>query len=217
MSIGVLLWIVLSAVILGVFGWSTYILYQQKKAWKAFATKYKLKYEPGRLLQSASINGYIDETRVEVFSAEAVTADIRGRRFLSAIEIVVPKKLVDSGATGTPDVLPFLETLDLLKLYPLKSEHWNEEHKFFVKHKDAMHDFFSEEMVRKFAKLLKIKNASVLIMFDGEEFVIRVETPDALAEEKKLEDLVFKLIKHVNDISLDPETRNRILEKVKSN
>ena len=48
MNIWFVLWLLLSAALLYFTGWTFLILQKQKRAWRVFATKYKLRYDaPG--------------------------------------------------------------------------------------------------------------------------------------------------------------------------
>lgn len=190
------LWFVLSAILLGATFWSAKTLYDQKKAWQAFAKKYDLVYEKGKLMQSPTINGFIDNFRISFFAAERQAPDVRQRRVLSALEVTFPKGLVDGVAAGTAEMVPYMTSLKSLRPFVPESDKWNKEFKLFIRHQEAVEAWLTEERLDHIQAILGTKNADVLFLFDNEEAVIRAETRDPLTNPATMERVVQRLIKH---------------------
>ncbi|MEM6781700.1 MAG: hypothetical protein AAF569_07545 [Pseudomonadota bacterium] len=205
-----LLWIGLSSIILGAFLWSTVILFKQKRAWEEFAQKHKLQYEPGRLMESPTVSGIMDKFGVSCFSAMRDPDDMKARRFVSVIEVKLPDGLVGSGAAGTKDMTPFLQSLNLLNPHILKSEEWREEYQYFTSDPLISEEYWTDERVKHLTAVLGVKNADVVFMHDNKEAIIRVETTDPIQKIEKAEKVIHFLIKHAKALLIDENQRKAI-------
>jgi len=65
-SIYIIVWFLISAFLLGFWVWSGYMSYKQKKAWRFFADKKKMRYHSAAFFQSPTISGVVDEYSVSV-------------------------------------------------------------------------------------------------------------------------------------------------------
>lgn len=54
-----LLWLLIATAIAGYYGWSIHLTMMQKKAWKAFATRYKLTFHDGGFMTPPAMQGRI--------------------------------------------------------------------------------------------------------------------------------------------------------------
>lgn len=190
----IILWVVLSAIVLGASGWSLQILLRQKKAWEAFAQKRGLSFKRGTFMGPAEIAGTINEYKINFFTAERQTEDMRGKRYVSVIEIGVKEGLCDGGVAGTKEMQPFMLSLDMLHPYPVNKEGWEKSHAIFVRNDEAADAYFTDEKLDLFAQVLGTRNADVFIVFNSEETIIRMETSDPMLSADKIEKIVTRQI-----------------------
>ena len=153
-----LFWFVLSFIIIGASVWSWMILFQQKKAWDAFAKKHGLSYTPGRLLGPASLEGYIEDYKISFFIGEKQAPDVRNRRYMTIVEMTFPEGLVGGGVAGTSEMLPFMQTLSQLKPFSMTSdEHWDKSHRVFARDQEVVRGFLTPRRVKHLNALLRTK------------------------------------------------------------
>lgn len=199
--LGFTIWFIISAILIGASLWSASILFKQKRAWQAFAKKYKMAYEKGRFMSSPSISGHIEGYRVAFFAAERQALDVRDRRMLTALEITFPKGLVDGAAIGTTEMLPFLNTLSSLQVYTPKSEVWDKSLHFFARNIEVLEPWLTEDRLTAIVAIVGTKNSDNLLMFDDKQAVLRIETRDPLSNVEKMEKATMRLIKLAKALS----------------
>lgn len=203
----ILLWIILSAVLIGATAWSTQILFRQKKAWEAYAKKKNLNFTKGTLMGPAEINGVIGEYKVSFFTAERQEADARRRRYITAVEIALGEGLIDGGVAGTKEMLSFMQ--GLTQIHPFKVEGWNPEHYLFVRNNDVAAAYFTPERIEVFDNVLKTRNADVIIVFNDKELMMRVETSDPMQDPEKIDKIITRLLGLADKMRLSPELRKQ--------
>lgn len=193
-------WLGLSAFVIGAFGWTTRILFQQKKGWADFAARHKLQYNKGPLLGSPSMQGAISGYRVGVYSEQQRTPDARGVRFRTAIEISAHVRMPTVGAVGTGDISALLGPLDMRQSYAPRTPYWNE--KYFLKSHDSvfLESFLTEERLKALDGFFRLKSATAIFLFDRQNMLLRLETPDPFVDPKRLNALVGKMIDFANQI-----------------
>jgi len=120
----IFLWVVLSIFVMGVFFWSMFILQQQKRAWFAFAKKSGLKYEAGAYTDPPVISGIVKGYKVTFFTDSLRTQDVRGRRFVTTIEVEMGDGMPTVAALATQDFADFLSPLRLPLSWQPPGEDW---------------------------------------------------------------------------------------------
>lgn len=207
-----LLWFVLSAVLVGATLWSLQILMRQKKAWEEYAKKKNLTFNKGTFMGPAEINGMIGDYKLTFFTAERAGADVRTRRYVTAIEIDLMEGLVDGGALGTKEMLPYLRSLDMLHLYKTDLPGLEEGQNYmFVKNDAVIGAYLTKERMETFGQILKTKNADILILFNQKELVLRLETSDPMQDAEKMDKIVTRLLGLADKLRITPEERERCM------
>jgi hypothetical protein len=212
LSIWFLLWFVLAFIILGATIWSTIILVQQKKAWKAYAAKKGLVYTANKFFEPATIEGLIDGYNISFFTATQQKEDSRKNRQLSVMQINANYGFVDGVGAGTKEMLPFLQSLEAITPHEVKIGKWDKAHYIRSKNVAAVDSYLTEERVSILSSILKMPNADVIVLLDGNEGVFRFETSNPMQDEKKIEAIVDKLIARIE--KLKPSTEE--IEKFSS-
>lgn len=207
MSLWFLLWFLLSAILIGATVWSTLILIGQKKAWAQYAKQKGLKFTPGTFLGPASMEGEVDGYLLSFFTAERQDPDARKRRLVTVLEMQCPFGVIDGAAAGTSEMLPFMQSLTLLKSYKPEVGTWNPANRIFVSDKDSMDKYLTALRVDTMNNILSMKNADILIMFDVRQALVRIETSDPLQEPIKIEKTVAKLKDGLAKLELSAEEK----------
>lgn len=201
---------------MGAFVWSTVILQRQKKAWADYAKKHDLTYVPGRFMDSPAMSGMIGSYFVSCFAAVRDPQDMRARRWVSVVEVKFPAGLVGSGAVGTKDMLLFLEGLEGLSPMLVHSSEWREAYHFYTREPEIAKAYLTDQRVKHLAALLGVKNAAVLLLYDENEAIARVETPDPIKDVEKIEKVVSFVTKHAEKLLVDEAERKAIRGQVSS-
>ena len=205
MSIWWLVWGVLSFILLGATIWSLVILFQQKKAWEDFAKRKQLVFKKGTFSGPCEVEGTIEGMNIALFTATQQKEDSRKNRQLTVLQLTCPRPFVDSLAAGTPEMLPFLNSLDLIKPHPVENSNWDKKnHHIYSRNKTDVDAYLTDERLKILGKLLSLGNADNLIVMEPEDVVFRFETSNPLTDVAKLDALVSKLIQAFK--KLDPST-----------
>jgi hypothetical protein len=215
LSIWFLLWFVLAIIILGATVWSTIILMQQKKAWKAYAAKKGLVFTANKFFESPTLEGIIDGYNVSFFTALQQKEDSRKNRQISVMQINANCSFVDGIGAGTKEMLPFLQSLEAITPHDMKVRKWDKAHHIQSQNKSIIDAYLSEERVAILSGILKMPNADVLILLDKNEGVFRFETSNPFQDEKKIEVLVDKLIARIEKLKPSDEEVKTLSSMVK--
>lgn len=207
----ILLWLVLSAILIGATLWSLQILMRQKAAWEKYAKAKNFTFNRGTFMGPGEMNGVIGDYRLAFFTAERAGVDVRTRRYVTVLEINLIDGLIDSGALGTKEMLPFLQTLD--KLHPLKIEGAPFEvgTHVFAKNDTVMKAYLTKDRIETLANILKTKNADALVLFNEKELVLRLETSDPMQDADKIDKIVTRLIALTEKLRITSEERERLM------
>ena len=205
MSLWFLLWFVLSFILLGATFWSTIILLQQKKAWGDYAVKKGLIFTRGTFFGPTSVEGTINGYGVSLFTATQQKEEARQNRQLSVVQINANNRFLDGIGCGTVEMLPFLKSLDGISPHEVKTEKWDKAHYMMTRNKKAVDAYLSEERANILTSILNMPNADILILLDGNEGVIRIETANPLKNAAQIDKIVNNLMAAFKKLTPDEE------------
>lgn len=189
------------------------ILIQQKQAWKEYAKKYGLTYTPGTFFGPANMEGVIDGYNVSFFTAVQQNTDARKNRQLTVMQVNANKAFVDGIACGTAEMLPFLQSLELLTPHEVKEGNWDKKNHIRTRHKKAVDSFLTAERVNVLNEILSMPNADIIIILDDSEGIFRFETPNPLNDANKIDVVLRKLMTRISKLEPD-EKEEKSLEKM---
>lgn len=212
MSIWFFIWFLLSFLIIGVVAWSTIILVQQKKAWKAYAAKKGLTYIGRKFFEPCEVEGISDGYTISLFSATQMKEDARKSRQLSVLQVIVNRKIVDGIGAGTNEMLPFLQNLEPLSPHDASAYNWDKKFDFRSRNKRAVDQYLNEERVKVLQGLLSMPGADVIILMDHAQGIFRFETSNPLASIEKIETMVDKIIKRIQILETDESEVKRLVQ-----
>lgn len=209
----IFIWAVLSSFVLIIFSWSIRILLQQKAAWRAFADKTKLTYQPGpRFLSSPNLTGMIGPYGFSLYTEEQQSNDTRTSRFNTVLEIALRRGLPTTGAMGTSTTIPLIQSLRLEQTYVPDDKDWDATWMVRARHGAMVKAYLTPARLDILKKIFKMKVLSALFVFDQQDAVLRIETADPLNNKERLEKIVKGLIAQVDGMMVQEEEWNALNE-----
>ena len=205
----IIIWAIFAFLMLGFAAWNMMIMFQQKDAWKKLSEKRNLNYEPTGFMTSPNVHGKLDKALFSLFSGVQQTDDVRGQRFVTALEFQMGKGLPTGGALGTKQMKPFIDTLIFSETYEPGIEEWKDDYVLRVRDEEGAQAYLTEERLKALCSVFKMTNATVLFFFDEIEAVLRVETSDPLRNAEKLDKIVARLQDVVKTLTPSIEEKRR--------
>lgn len=191
---GVFIWAVFSLFIVGVFGWSMAILFQQKRSWESFAKKLNLEYTPGNLMGSPAVTGKIGRYRMTFFTDAQKTTDVRGQRMVTVIEAEMGIGMSAPAAFATKEYKDFIADLNLPDTYEPGIAEWNSSYIAKTRDLPRLLLYMTPDRLKTLHSLFSMKNSIALFFFDMHEAVLRIETPDPLRNAAHMEKIMKRLV-----------------------
>lgn len=188
------IWVCLVVFVFIFVGWTLLVLFQQKKAWEAFAKKNKLKYKSGTFMGSPEVSGDMNGYLFSLFSGSQQTEDVRGQRFVTIIEFQMGKGMPTGGVIATKEFSAFAEGLVFKQIYKPELAEWDGNYVVRARDKKNLDVYLSNERQKILYSIFKMKNASALFFFDEIEAVLRIETSDPLRNEAHLDKIIKQLL-----------------------
>jgi hypothetical protein len=215
LSIWFILWFVLSFALLYFLGWTVYILFRQKQAWKTYAAKNKLRYTQSKLMSSPEMSGVIQDYTVSFFTAEHEPPDARSARRMTAIEISLSSRLPFEGGLASSGMVWLMRAIGFGEEYIPAHENWDKNWIAASSSVNALQTFMTPARLQALVSLMKLKNASVIFLFREDVTLLRLDTPDPLDMPDKIDKLVKIMIKTAQALELAPGEETRLQTAMK--
>ncbi len=199
----IFIWALFSAFILGVFFWSTAILFQQKRAWEAFAKKNNMTYVPGKMFGSPVVTGHRGGYGLSFFTDNQKTSDVRGQRFVTVIEAQLKMPMPAPAALATKEYGVFIASLNLPDAYEPDLPEWNKSNVIRTRNLPGLKPYLTPERLKILQSLFSMRNAIVLYFFDEHEAVLRIETTDPLRDAVHMEKIAKRIIDAMDKLKPD--------------
>lgn len=206
-----LLWFILSAILLGATGWSTIILFQQKRAWQQYAKIKGLSFDNGTMFGPCTMEGAVGDYNLSFFTAVQQNEDERKNRQLTVMQVTANAPFVDGIAMGTKEMFPFLRTLDAISPHAIESPKWDKKNAIRSRNKHSVNVYLDEQRIAIFTQILNMPNSDVLIVLDDREGVFRFETSNPLKDVKQIDSVINKLIVRIKKLQPSVEEQNRLI------
>lgn len=188
------LWLGITLLLLGFWFWSIHIVLRQKRAWKSYATKRKLRFHLKGFLETPSISGVIDEYSVSLFASEHGELDGRSHRNLTAIEITLHSSLPTDCALASGGMVPIVQAIDLHKEYKPPTKGWDDSYILRASDADVAREYLTESRLSKIISLMKTDKAWIIFLFIGGKGILRLDTPLPVDNPKEIDILVKQMI-----------------------
>lgn len=188
------LWVIFVLCAAGFFIWSYHTIYEQKKAWKAYAAKMNLTYNPGQFLESPTMSGEI-KGHLTNFYPQLVQNTQGQKSTQTVIEVflnTIPPMTCVVTSAGFSD---FIAMVDLPETFTIDDQDWPKNVVSRSFDSEAPMIWFKEDRQRISAiqQLSKLP-FNFAFVADGEQCFIAVRTANPITDPRKLNQLVTKLI-----------------------
>ena len=217
MSFWFFLWILFALLMIGVTGWSTYILIQQKQAWKKFAADKKIAYRANKFFSPCEMNGTIEEFIISFFTGEQQNPEARKNKQLTIVEIVDPNPYVDGLAAGNGQMKAFINLLNTLSAHGMQDENWRNSNVISSRHKDAVKAYFPTARIKIINEMIAFPKSDVIILLDGDQGVFRFETSNPLTDAQKIDEMLQKMFVRIRKLRPSPEEVEKLRLLAKNN
>lgn len=190
----IFIWIIISLFLLGISGWTVVILRQQKRSWSAFAARHGLEYQKGGFMESPIVRGTLGGFSISLFCDAQQTDDVRGRRYVSVIEIETGSGMPTGAAMGTQEMRAFIETLAFPDIVAFEHEKWLATYVVKTRDAPALKAFMTKERMDALTDVMRMTNVAVLFFFDELAGILHLETVDPLRDPERLDRIMKRLI-----------------------
>ncbi len=171
-----------------------YILIKQKRAWKFYADKRKMRYHSTALFETPVIDGVVDGYSVSMFASEHSELDARSKRRLTAIEVNLQTALPFSVAAASGGMVHVVSLMDLRQEYKPNIKGWDDSYVLQTNNLKMAQEYLNEDRLLKISNLMKIDKAWIIFLFIEDEGILRLDTPLPIANPKKIDVLIKQLI-----------------------
>ena len=213
MSIYIIVWFLISAFLLGFWVWSGYMSYKQKKAWRFFADKKKMRYHSAAFFQSPTISGVVDEYSVSVFPGEHEAADTRFSRNLTAIEVNLHSKLPTRAAIGSGGMVNVIDALGLMQEFKPPVKGWDDSYIIRCEYLGIAQNYLNDDRLNILINLMRLEKAWVIVLFNGSEGLLRLDTPRPIDTPKEMDVLVKQMITVAKALELNKGEERDLLRE----
>lgn len=194
------LWILFVLAMVGFFLWSYHATYEQKKAWKAFSSKFNLQYIPGKMMQSPAVSGQLKDRLINIYSQ--IGDSTQGQAKSQTVIEVFLNDLPDVFcAVTSQNFIDFMTTLDLPEPFVVDSDNWPKQSMARTFEDETPSDWFLEKQYRIDAikELFKLP-FDVAFVSGGDQSFVAIRTPNPLNSPKKINQVIGKLFKIAKDL-----------------
>ena len=214
MTIWLALWLSLSFILIVFLVWTTVIMFSQKKTWKAFAQKHKLRYKLGAFFTSPEVNGVFQDYTISIFGSEHEVEDARSVRKMSAIEVMLKSKFPLKGAVGTGEMVRVIRSLAYHDEVKPTIKGWKDSFIALSENEYAMSHYLSEERLKALLPLMNAKKMMVIFIFTKTDTLLRIDTPEPLDNLEYLDKIIDGMVGIAKTLELrDGEGRTMMAQK----
>lgn len=175
---------------------------KQKKAWRVYAERRKLRYKAGRIMDAPSIDGVIGDYTVSFFGSEHMGADARSARKLTAIEVNLKSIMPVGGGIASGGMVPVMKELNFRQEFLPAHKDWDTSYVATGENGNVLGAYLNDERLAALCKLMQIKNSWVILIFKDEAMLLRIDLPDPLHNPKRLDDVVKMMVEAARVLEL---------------
>ncbi|NCT40407.1 MAG: hypothetical protein GW778_01940 [Alphaproteobacteria bacterium] len=210
MNLWLIVWAFLALSLAVFVAWTFWILMKQKRAWSIFAEKRKLRYNSQSLMSGAELNGVIGDHTVGVFTSEHVSADARGVRKLTAIEVNLNSSMPIDGGIASGGMVPILKKLRFKQELLPKHEAWKKSYIASSNHKQVLDSYLNDARIKAICELMEIPNSWVILIFKDGVMLLRIDVADPLHDAKRLDQRIKDILAVAKICELEPGEAKRL-------
>tara|TARA_B100001989_G_scaffold245745_1_gene215818 strand:+ start:2104 stop:2925 length:822 start_codon:yes stop_codon:yes gene_type:complete len=184
----------ISTFLVGFWVWTSYVLFNQKRGWKIYATKRKLRYEGNGLYESPTVTGALGEYKILAFTSDHSEYDARSQRRLTSIEISLNSSLPVGMAVASGGMVQIIQTLKLYQEHKPDIKGWDDSYIVRTKDKGIAAAYLTEKRLKTILELMDIPKAWIVLIFYEGGGLLRLDTPLPLSNPAVLDKMVKRLL-----------------------
>lgn len=215
MTIWIFLWALISVTLIFFSVWTLYVLMMQKKAWRDFAKKYKLRYKNTAFMNSPQVNGMYKGYAVGIFSSEHEADRGANTRKMTAIEVELNSRMPIGGALGNGGMVSIVQALGYSEEFQPAYKFWSTDYICRAEDRGVVEAYLTEERAKALVSLMRMKNIWVIFIFKGNDTLLRIDTPEPFEKLDKLNKIIDSMIDVVKIMELK-ELEGRDLANMKN-
>ncbi len=216
LSIFFYIWLFISLFLLGFWLWTLYVVLQQKRAWKIFAEKRKMRYSETGMFSTPIVSGAIDTYGVSLFASEHSELDERSYKRLTAIEISLQSDFPFSCAVASGGMVSVVDSFYIRHEFKPTVKGWDNSYILRASDLEIAKNYFSDERLKKLLKLMSIDKAWVILAIVGDRGILRLDTPYPIDNPKELDKLIKQMISVAKALEMKKgEEKDLLLKKTK--
>lgn len=217
MSFMFFLWLLVSCVLLSFWGWTIWIVFNQKRAWRFYAKKRDLRYLSNGLMDTPTISGSIDGYTISIFASEHSELDARSQRRLTAIEVTLHSPFSFSGAIASGGMVPIVEQTNLNQEFKPDMKSWDDSYIVRSERNAIIEEYLTSERLNNLTSLMKTDKAWIAFLMLQNIGLLRLDTPLPIDNPKMMDMIVQQMIAAAKSLELkDGEEKNLLRERAKS-
>lgn len=162
-------------------------------------------YQPVAFNEPPVMRGFVNGRPITFFNDLRETADARGKRFFTAIELDLGAGMPTGAALATPSFASFLSTLNMPQTLKPEIEGWSPAYVVKTRDAAALTSYLTPARLKVLQALFAMKTVETLLFFDEEASVLRFELSDPLRSVDRLEKLVLRIGQAGNVLAPDQQ------------
>lgn len=194
MNVWLILWCILAGALIVFSVWTFIILMRQKRGWRVYAEKRKLRYDAKALMDSPSVDGVIGEHSISCFASEHSMQDARTIRKLTAIEIKLNSIMPVGGCIASGGMIPVMNTLNLKQEYVPDHEAWDKAYVAAADNRAVLQAYMTDARVEALCALMEVEHSWIIFVFKDDAMLLRIDVAQPLARAKELDEMVKKML-----------------------
>jgi hypothetical protein len=147
---------------------------------------------------------------VSLFTGEHVSADARGTRKLTAVEVSLSSKMPFNGGIGSGSMVPIIRNLRLKEEVRLSHSAWNKDYIAASDNRPGLETYLTTERLDALTNLMKTKNSSAILIFKDNVMLLRLDLPDPLDNAEKIDRLLKMMTKAASALELNPDEDKKL-------
>jgi hypothetical protein len=149
------------------------------------------------------MSGALKRYRISLYTDMQITPDLRGQRYVTAIDIELGVGLPVAAVIATPDREGFVGQLAMKLIWQPDDAEWDKNWIVRTKDVEILKSYLTKERRDALRSVFAMKGAKAMFLFDELEGVLHIETADPLRDSKRLEKIMERLTGTVDKLLPD--------------
>jgi hypothetical protein len=192
----IFLWIIIVLAVIGAIIWSYHIIFEQKRAWGAFAKKYNLTCTSMGYLKAPEVTGQIKGRTVNIYSIERYAPETDVRTVTSMVEVFLKNDPGMYAAVSSPGFIDYMNDVQLPMPFIVDHPDWPQNVLSRTFENETAAEWFSNNETRINAiKKMSVMPFDTLFVANDMNSFIGVRTSHPLTDPRRINQIMGNLFK----------------------